>query len=80
MVLCMDEVKLSADYRQKFLVFIWPNSGGGKAESTLGRLSRFEPGHLQSELVPSPFPPQKDGEELTDKSEYRTMRIQYLNH
>ena len=43
MVLCMDEVQLSTGYKQTFLVFIWLNSGGGKAESTLGPLSGFEP-------------------------------------
>ena len=56
MVLCMDGVKLSADYRQKFLVFIWSNSGGGKTESTLGPLSGFEPWAPAEWTSPLPLP------------------------
>ena len=80
MVLCMDEVQLSTGYRQKFLVFIWPNSGGGKAESTLWPLNGFEP-WTPAECPSPPLPSQKkDGKKLTSKFEHRTMRIQYLNH
>ena len=55
----------------KFLVFIWSNSGGGNAESTLGPPSGFEPWTPAEYPNPSPFPPQKDGEELTSKFEHR---------
>ena len=76
MVLCMDEVQLSTGYRQEFLVFIWPNSGGGKAESTLWPLNGFEP-WTPAECPSPPLPSQKDGNKLTSKFEHRTMRIQY---
>ena len=55
----------------KFLVFTSSNSGGGKAESTVGPTSGFEPWTPAECPNTTPFSPQKDGEELTSKFEHR---------
>ena len=64
MALCIDEVQLSTGHRPTFQVLIWSNSGGWKAESTLGPPSGFEPWTPADCSNP---PPQKDGEGLTSQ-------------